>query len=294
MIEDKKLNQRVDSKLLVKYEKLVEYLRSLGSAAVAYSSGVDSTFLLYAAKEALGEQMLAVTARSASFPAREYQEAAAFCKGRGIRQLICETDELEIEGFAENPKNRCYLCKRALFARMLQMAAANQMAYLVEGSNLDDDGDYRPGLQAIAELQVLSPLRVCGFTKAEIRELSRYFGLPAWDKPSFACLASRIPYGERITAEKLQMIDQAEQVLFDMGFTQFRVRVHSNLARIELLPEEFSHFMEDAVRSKVYNICKKIGFHYVTLDICGYRTGSMNEVLSDEEKKKSIAVYTEA
>lgn len=273
-------------KLLQKYEQLLEYMRSLGSLAVAFSGGVDSTFLLYAAKEALGDAVLAVTANAEFVSHRESKEAAEFCIAHGIRQVQIACRESEIEGFAENPKNRCYICKKALFTRMLEAAAREQITHLAEGSNLDDNGDYRPGLQAIAELQVLSPLRTCGFTKAEIRDLSRHFELPTWDKPSFACLASRVPYGETITVEKLQMIEQAEQLLAEQGFRQFRVRVHGNLARIELLPEDFAHFMKDEVRMKVYESCKQMGFMYVTLDIFGFRSGSMNEVLSEADRKK--------
>lgn len=262
-----------------KYNNLLTILKNYKSVAVAFSSGVDSTLLLYAAKEALGQQAIAITAISASFPKRERVEAQEYCENLGVKQFQIETNELDIEGFAKNPPNRCYICKKALFTQMLELAQKQGMTTLVEGSNVDDDGDYRPGMQAIKELGVQSPLRLSGLTKAEIRELSKEFDLPTWDKQSFACLSTRFPYGEQITKEKLAMIDEAEQLLLDLGFHQLRVRMHQNMARIELLPEEFSRFMQDEIRVKVYESFKKIGFDYVALDIKGYRTGSMNEIL---------------
>lgn len=262
-----------------KYLCLLEYLKSLKSVAVAFSSGVDSTFLLYAAKEALGDNVIAVTASSCSFPVRELNEAKQFCKQQGIRHFICKSEELEIEGFSQNPKNRCYLCKRELFEKIRSIAKEQHILEIAEGSNLDDNGDYRPGLQAVAELGVKSPLRECGFTKQEIRDLSKQLGLPTWDKQSFACLSSRFVYGETINEEKLGMVDRAEQLLLDMGFHQVRVRIHGKLARIELEPAEFDKFMEEPVRSRVYQELKAMGFTYVTLDLLGYRTGSMNETL---------------
>ena len=271
--------------LLDKYKQLIEYLRSLGSAAVSFSSGVDSTFLLYAAKEALGDQVIAVTASSCSFPERELKEAKAFCSENGIKHLIVKSEELEIEGFSHNPKNRCYLCKRELFEKIRAIADENGVKEIVEGSNLDDNGDYRPGLTAVAELNVKSPLRNIGFSKEQIRILSRYFGLPTWNKQSFACLSSRFPYGEEITEKKLQMVDRAEQLLIDLGFNQLRVRIHGKIARIELEPSEFDHFMEEKIRKYVHEEFKMIGFDYIALDILGYRTGSMNETLSVEERK---------
>lgn len=273
--------ENVDKELLEKYDALKKYIKSFGSVAVAFSSGVDSTFLLYASKEALGDQAIAVTASSCSFPKRELDEAKAYCKSMGIRHLIVRSEELEIEGFSQNPANRCYLCKKELFEKIREIAGSEGIAEIAEGSNLDDNGDYRPGLIAVAELGIKSPLREVGFTKKEIRTLSRYLGLPTWEKQSFACLASRFPYGETISEEKLRMVDQAEQFLLDMGFHQLRVRIHGDIARIELMPEEFPRFLSEEVRSQVNEHFKKIGFHYVTLDIQGYRTGSMNEVLED-------------
>ena len=270
----------IDKNLLNKYEELKRYIKSLGSVAVAFSSGVDSTFLLFASKEALNDNIIALTASSCLFPKRELSEAEEFCKNLKIKHITINANEFEIDGFSENPVNRCYLCKKQLFNLFKNIAAENKINQVIEGSNFDDEGDYRPGLMAIRELNIKSPLKELKFTKAEIRSLSKYFNLPTWDKPSFACLASRFPYGEEINENKIKMVDRAEQILLDLGFEQFRVRVHnSNLARIELLPKEFQKFIEDDIRLKVYEKFKKIGFNYVALDIIGYRTGSMNEVL---------------
>ena len=264
-----------------KYKVLQEELRAMKSVAVAFSSGVDSTFLLAVAVDTLGkDHVMAVTASSCSFPERERKEAQEFCEKRGIRQVIVVSEELDIEGFRHNPKNRCYLCKHELFEKILAIAEENHLAAVVEGSNMDDNGDYRPGLRAVEELGIKSPLRAAELTKQEIRELSKRLDLSTWDKQSFACLASRFVYGETISEERLGMVDQAEQLLLDLGFHQVRVRVHGEgeaaMARIEVLPQEIAILVEDAKREKIYSYFKEIGFAYVTLDLGGYQMGSMN------------------
>lgn len=262
-----------------KYIKLQEYLRDLGSIAVAFSSGVDSTFLLRVAHDVLGDRVIAVTASSCSFPKRELREAEDFCRQNGIRHIVRQSEELDIEGFRQNPKNRCYLCKHELFEKIWAVARAHGLAAVAEGSNMDDNGDYRPGLIAVRELGVKSPLREAGLGKAEIRELSHQLGLPTWNKQSFACLSSRFVYGETISEEKLGMVDRTEQQLLDLGFHQVRVRIHGTIARIEIMPEEFEKILADNVRKNIDSQLKSFGFTYVTLDLLGYRTGSMNETL---------------
>ena len=260
-----------------KKEKLKEILRRTGRVAVAFSSGVDSTLLLKVARDVLGEQVIAVTAAAGSFPAREQAESENFCKENGIRQIMVPVDVMSIEGFRNNPPERCYLCKRELFSRLIGAARAEGFETVAEGSNVDDLSDYRPGLKAIAELGVLSPLREAGLTKQEIREWSKELGLPTWRKQSFACLATRFVYGEPITADKLKMVDKAEQWLLDRGFRQVRVRIHGDMARIEVNPEDFARIVEPETASELHEYFTKLGFSYTSLDLGGYRMGSMNK-----------------
>lgn len=262
--------------MLGKFEDLKKYLAELKSVAVAFSGGVDSTFLLKVAHDILGENVVAVTAASKALPQRELDETKNFCRAEGIKQIIFDSSEIIKEIFYQNPKNRCYICKRGIFEKILSIAAENKICHVVEGSNMDDSGDYRPGMQAIAELEIKSPLRHANLYKSEIRALSQKLNLPTWDKPSFACLASRFVYGEPITEEKLSMVERAEKFLLDNDFKQVRVRIHGNIARIEILPDDFDKFLEKNFREKIFTTFKEYGFDYVTLDLQGYRTGSMN------------------
>lgn len=258
-------------------EKLValqNYLRGLEAVAVAFSGGVDSTFLLKVAHDVLGDNVFAVTAVSNLIPRRELDEAAEFCRREKIKQVTFVVNPLKIVGFDRNPPDRCYICKRAVFTAIKDIAARNGAAHVVEGSNMDDVADYRPGMKAIAELEIKSPLRHAELFKSEIRLLSRDLNLSTADKPSFACLASRFVYGELITAEKLLMVERAEEFLRGNGFKQFRVRIHGNLARIEIEPADFDRLM--TIREAVVAEFRACGFDFIALDLQGYRVGSMN------------------
>lgn len=267
-----------------KLNRLKNILKSYGSVAIAFSGGVDSTFLLKVACDVLGSGAFAIMVRSRLVPRGEIEEAISFCSQEGIRLEFIEHDETTVTGFSENPTNRCYICKKAIFTSILAMAKANHMNEVCEGSNVDDESDYRPGMKAIAELNIKSPLRAAGLTKKDIRELSRKFGLPTANKPSFACLASRIPYGEFITEQKLKLVESAEEILRKAGFTQYRVRcreIHEKpttsgqlAASIEILPSEFPLFEEH--QNAIINEISALGFTEVLFDKKGYRTGSLN------------------
>lgn len=247
------------------------------SIAIGFSGGVDSTFLLKAAQDVLKDKVLAVIAKSPLHPLREFREAMDIVNKWNINYIVINPAELNIEGFSANPVNRCYFCKKEIFTKIRKAARDNGIQYIADGSNFDDLSDYRPGMIAIRELQVISPLMDSGLTKDDIRSLSREIGLPTWNKPAFACLATRFPYGQKITAERLAMVDKAEQYLLDLGFRQVRVRYHGEIARIEVDYNERQKFFNERILDETYTELKAIGFTYIALDLKGYRMGSMNE-----------------
>ncbi len=265
--------------LYKKVQRLKDYISKLESVCIAFSGGVDSSFLTKIAYDILKDNAIAITVNSSMFPKRELTQSMELAKEIGIRHIIIDANEYEIKGFLENTKDRCYLCKYSIFKKIKEVAFNYKIKYIADGSILDDETDYRPGMKALEELKVLSPLKEMKLSKTEIRHLSKEIKLPTWDMPSFACLASRIPYGQVISPEKLQMIDQSEEFLMQLGFSQFRVRHHGDIARIELLPNEIKRIFEKDISYKIARKFKEIGFVYVSIDIEGYRTGSLNEKL---------------
>ena len=265
-----------------KYNKLNAELKSLGSALVAFSGGVDSTFLLKAAIDVLGDKVIAVTAKSLSFPERELAKAVEIAKILKVKHIIIESSELKNPAYKKNDLNRCYYCKSALFEELKKIALKENLNFILDGQNYDDIGDYRPGAKAAEEAGVRSPLKESAMTKNDIRVLSKSLGLPNWDSPSFACLASRIPYGTEINNDIISKIDILENFLLNLGFIQVRVRHHEKIARIEVAEEEMSKFDSADTRMQIVSEFKKKGYLYITLDLEGYKTGSMNKVLDSK------------
>lgn len=263
----------VDEKL----EKLKEILNSLESVVIAFSGGVDSTLLSKVAYDVLGDRSLAVTAKSETYTKSELDDAIKLAKKIGIKHEIIETSELSIPEFSSNPVDRCYYCKKELLLKLKEIAKSKGFKYVIDGANADDIGDYRPGMRAVAELEVRSPLKEAQLTKADIRELSKHYDLPTWDKPPAACLASRFPYGTEITAERLNIVGEAEAFIKSFGVSQLRVRYHDQIARIEVSDRDMEKLLKN--RELIVRKLKDLGFNYVTMDLQGYRTGSMNEVL---------------
>jgi uncharacterized protein len=267
----------------IKLKSLKDNLAAMKSALVAYSGGVDSTFLLKVAQEVLGDNVVAVTAASETYPSNEIEYAVKMAETLGAKLITIHTDEFSNKKFTENPRERCYWCKKELFMRLTALAKEYNLNFVLDGSNFDDINDFRPGMKAAAELRVRSPLKEAGLTKDEIRYLSEKLGLPTWNKPSFACLASRFPYGTEITKKNLLKVDSAERFLKNLGLTQVRVRHHNDTARIEVIREEMKIFLDDKIRTRIISHLKSLGYTYIALDLEGYRTGSMNEAPAETD-----------
>lgn len=268
-----------------KYQDLRDILLSLGSALIAYSGGVDSTLVLRIARDLLGDRVLAITAKSPVYPSEEIEQAKAITRDMGIAHKIIETHELSNPKFVTNPKDRCYWCKRELFAELRNIARDNNLNYVLDGTNFDDQNDFRPGMRAANEFEVRSPLKEAALTKEDIRAVSKRLDLPVWDKPSLACLASRFPYGTKITQENLIKVEKAERFIREFGITQIRVRHHDRIARIEVMECDMGKLLEGNMRGKVSSYLKKLGYSYVVIDLEGYRTGSMNEALPGDKER---------
>ena len=270
-----------------KLSKLKKIVSKLGSVVVAFSGGVDSTLVAKVCYDTLKDNSMAVTARSETYPDFEFKESQKLAREIGIKHMVVDTSELAIEGFANNPPERCYFCKTELFGKLKEIAKEHGFLNVADGANLDDTQEFRPGLKASKELNVRSPLKEAGLKKEDIRKVSKLLNLPNWNKPAYACLSSRFPYGQSITEEKISMVSEAEKYLRDLGLIQFRVRHHETIARIEILPKDIHILTNSPAREELTAKFKKIGFTYITLDLEGYRSGSMNETLSETELKVS-------
>lgn len=260
-----------------KLERLKGYIRGLEKLAIAFSGGVDSSFLLKVAHMVLGDNAIAITVNGAIHPDWEIEEAKEIANNIGVRHIVVDIDIFKDENIVNNPPDRCYHCKLTVFSLIKEVAKSYGIDNVADGSNVDDIGDYRPGMKALKELKILSPLKEVGLSKSEIRKLSRELGLPTWNKPALACLATRIPYNTKITREALSMIDSGEYFLRGLGFNQVRLRHMGNLAKIEVLPEDMPRLIE--LREEIIQKLKEIGYTYITVDLEGYTTGSMNRTI---------------